>query len=214
MRSLKGSALCFGLLCVALLLVSCQAALMPAPTPTAVPPPPTAALDLDAPLKAWADAINKGDVDAALGLLADDPTWSAPMMGMAWVGGASGKERVRAAFDQLAGMEASLGVKDCQPQDDRMVCAVNVAEGCIVAFGEPDGLTGKLMFIYQPDSRAREVSITLDDPKLRDYTKFFAAEEAWVLQNRSEHSAKQYERSREGGSVAAKLCREYAETLK
>jgi ketosteroid isomerase-like protein len=215
MRYMKVSALCFGLLCVALLLVSCQAAPMAAPTPTAAPPPPTAAPDLVAPVEAWVDAINKGDVDAALELLADNALWSARYMlpGEVWKSG--GKEKVRRDFNYLVGMEVKSGIKDCQPQDDRVVCGLSMVDGCMVAFGAPDGLAAKLVFIYQPDGKVREVSFILDDPRLEDYTKFGIASDAWAVENRAEEHVKINPRqSWLGGSLDAKFCKEYAASLK
>jgi ketosteroid isomerase-like protein len=214
MRSLKSSAMSFGLLFVVLLLVSCQAVPTPAPTPTAVPPPPTAAPDLVAPVEAWVDAINKGDVDAALELLADNALWSARYTLNMDPYKSSGK-RVRRDFDYLVGMEAKSQVKNCQPQDDRVVCDWSLVDGCMVAFGAPDGLAGKLVFIYQPDGKVREVSLTLDDPRLGDYTKFGIRSDAWAALNRAEEHVKINPRqSRLGGSLEAKFCREYAESLK
>ena len=213
MRCMKVSALCFGLLCVALLLVSCQAAPMPAPTPTPVPPPPTAAPDLVAPVEAWVDAINKGDVDAALELLADNALFGAQYTSYEGAGSRdSGKEQVRPQFDYLVGLGMKSQLKDCQPQDDRVVCGLSVVWGCIAAFGAPDGLAAKLEFIYQPDGKVREVSFTLDDP---DYSRFLLASDAWGAENRAQEWAKLDPiDSWLGGSIQAKFCQEYAASLK
>ena len=60
----------FSVLLIAALLVACVApAVAPPPSPTPAPPTPTP--DLIAPVKAWVDAINKGDVDAALALITE-----------------------------------------------------------------------------------------------------------------------------------------------
>jgi len=215
MRSLKSSALSFGLLFVVLLLVSCQPAPTPAPTSTAVPPSPIAAADPVAPVKAWVDAINKGDVDAALELLADNAEYSAHYLANQSSRKFSGKEQVRPAFDYLVGMETKSQVKDCQPQDDRVVCSLSVVHACIAAFGAPDGLAAKLEFIYQSDGKAREVSFFLDDPRSEDYTRFVFASDAWGAENRAQEWAKLDPiDSWLGGSIQAKFCKEYAETLK
>jgi len=85
---------------------------------------------------------------------------------------------------------------------------------CIAAFGAPDGLAAKLVFIYQPDGKVREASFALDDPRLRDYERFWSLSEAWALENRTEERAGLNAQSREGGALVAKWCKEYAETLK
>jgi ketosteroid isomerase-like protein len=210
MRSLKSTALSPGLLFVALLLASCQAAPTPSPTPTAAP-------DLVAPVEAWVDAINKGDVNAALELLADNALWSAQYTSYEG-GGArdSGKEQVRPQFDYLVGLGMKSQLKDCQPQDDRVVCGLSVVYGCIAPFGAPDGLAAKLVFIYQPDGKVREISFSLlDDPRFEDYSRFLTASDAWAIENRAEEHAKLKPRGTGlGGSLEAKFCKEYAASLK
>ena len=166
-------------------------------------------------MEAWVDAINKGDVDAALELLADNALWSARYVLHWGAWKSSGKEQVRPQFDYLVGLGMKSQLKDCQPQDDRVVCGLSVVWGCIAPFGAPDGLAAKLVFIYQPDGKVREVSFTLDDPRWEDYSKFGIASDAWAAFNRAEEHAKINPRlSRLGGSLEAKFCREYAETLK
>ena len=200
------------------LLVIAGCAPAPTPTPTALPlapAPPTAAPDLVAPVEAWVDAINKGDVDAALELLADNAEYSAHYLANQSGRKFSGKEQVRPAFDYLVGMETKSQVKDCQPQDDRVVCSLSVVHACIAAFGAPDGLAAKLEFIYQSDGKAREVSFFLDDPRSEDYTRFVFASDAWGAENRAQEWAKLDPiDSWLGGSIQAKFCKEYAETLK
>jgi hypothetical protein len=190
---------------------------VPAAVPTPAPPtlaPPTPTPDLAAPAKAWADAMNKGDVDAALAVLADDVTW---------LGGhgmeepqATGKETLREQLDFLVGLESKYQIKDCQPQDGGMVCALSEANGCIAAFGAADGLTGQLEFVYQPDGKVREASLTIVDPRARDYDRFGTAADGWALVNRAEEWAKLTSETppKEDASTRAKLCREYAATKK
>jgi ketosteroid isomerase-like protein len=192
-----------------LVIAGCAPPAAPTPPPTSVPlapAPPTAAPDLIAPVKAWVDAINKGDVDAALEPLADNAQYSAHYRNF------GGKERVRSALDYLVVLETKSQVKDCRPQDDRVVCSLSVVDVCIAAFGAPDGLAGKLVFIYQPDGKVREVSFTLDDP---DYSRFLLASDAWGAENRAQEWAKLDPiDSWLGGSIQAKFCKEYAASLK
>ena len=73
---MKGQMLKLLVVTVAFLLIAgaCVPAATPPPTPTPVPPTPTP--DPAAPVQAWADAINSGDVDAALALFTDNVLYS------------------------------------------------------------------------------------------------------------------------------------------
>ena len=69
------------------------------------------------PVKAWVDALNSGDVDAALAPFADDVQYH-------FIFDAIRKENVRSVFDWLVGIEAKYKIVDCQqPQSDRVACA-------------------------------------------------------------------------------------------
>jgi hypothetical protein len=108
-----------------------------------------------------------------------------------------------------------LRLKDCELHADRVACDLSYVDGCTAAYGLPDGLTGKLESLQQPDSRIRELSlITQDDPRWGDFHKFLSACDGWALMNRAEDFAKVNPDSREGGSISRKLCEEYAESLK
>ena len=61
---------------VAFLLLAGACVPAPAPPPTPTPVPPTPTPDPAAPVKAWVDAMNSGDVDAALALFTDDLKFS------------------------------------------------------------------------------------------------------------------------------------------
>ena len=202
----------FVILVLAALLAGCVSpAVAPPPSPTPAPPTPTP--DLIAPVKAWADAINKGDVDAALALITEDGTWlGCHLCGEGTTG--SGKEQVRPGFDDLVGQETKLQVKECQPQGDRVACSLSVVNGCIVAFGAPDGLASKLVFIYQPDGKVREATFALDNPRKGDYQGFVNLSQAWAMENRAEEYAKMKLPSREGAVLEVKFCKEYAASLK
>jgi ketosteroid isomerase-like protein len=219
MRPLRLAALV--LVCMLVVAGCVPATTLPPPSstsapPTAVPPAPalpTPTPDLIAPVKAWADAINKGDVDAALALITEDATWlGCYSCGEGTTG--TGKEQVRPGFDDLVGQETKLQVKECQPQGDRVACSLSVVNGCIAAFGAPDGLPAKLVFIYQPDGKIREASFALDDPRKGDFQGFWNLSEAWALENRAEEYARMKLPSREGASLEVKFCKEYAASLK
>ena len=133
--------------CVCLLVVAgCAPAATPAPPPptaappTAVPPtpvpptpvPPTPPPDPVATVKAWVDAINKGDVDAAIALMTDDVQ---RLKGA--VNWRSGKNEVETTLGWTVGWEVKFQIEDCQRADDRVECAVSVVDACMAAFGAP-----------------------------------------------------------------------------
>jgi ketosteroid isomerase-like protein len=201
--------------CVCVLFTAgCVPAATPAPPqPTPLPPPtpvpPTPATDLVAPVKAWVDAINKGDVEAALAPFTDNVWWTASYRDTE-----AGKEHLRGLFESLAGIETKHQIGDCQPEGADVVCAFSIVDGCIAAYGAPDGLSAKLTFKFQPDGKIGETSMTADDPRWKDYLNFYGAETAWAVKNHAEEVAKAEEGGREGGATVAKLCQEYAESLK
>ena len=209
MRPLRLAALV--LVCMLVVAGCVPATMVPPPSPTSAPPTPTP--DLIAPVKAWADAINKGDVDAALALITEDASWfGCYTCGEGTTG--TGKEQVRPGFDDLVGFETKLQVKECQPQGDRVACSLSMVNGCNAAFGAPDGLAAKLVFIYQPDGKVREAKFEVNDPRKGDYLRFYNLSQAWALENRAEEYAKIKIPSREGASLQVKFCKEYAASLK
>ena len=209
MRPLRLAALV--LVCMLVVAGCVPATTVPPPSPTSAPPTPTP--DLIAPVKAWADAINKGDVDAALALITEDASWfGCYACGEGTTG--TGKEQVRPGFDDLVGFETKLQVKECQPQGDRVACSLSMVNGCNAAFGAPDGLAAKLVFIYQPDGKVREAKFEVNDPRKGDYLRFWNLSQAWALENRAEEYAKIKIPSREGASLQVKFCKEYAASLK
>jgi len=133
-------------------------------------PVATPTRDPAAPVKAWVDAMNKGDVDSALALLADDATLLGGAMPRA-----KGKNVVGLSLDYLAGLKTKLNLGDCQPQADRVVCGLSRVDDCIAAFGATDGLTGKLEFIYRPDGKVRQASLILDDSRSPEYDRWHGA---------------------------------------
>jgi hypothetical protein len=148
---------------VALVLVCVMGVAGCAPAATLAPPtpvPPTPAADLVAPLKAWVDGMNKGDVDVALAPLADDVTWGG------WVYPAGGKPDVRRIFELMAGIGTKLGTPDCQPQAGRVACTLTVGDGCMAAYGLADGVNATLEFVYGPDGKVRQGSLDVTgDPR-------------------------------------------------
>jgi ketosteroid isomerase-like protein len=208
-------------LCVLVAAGCVPAALPPQPSPTPVlptsippiPAPPTAAppapaMDLVAPVKAYVAALNAGDVDGVLALVTDDVSWFE-------LGGdhASGKEQLRTLLDWWVTLEAKHQITDCQPQADRVACRLSSVEACTAAFGATEGWPLKLVLVYGPDGKIQQVFSTKDGPQWNDLPKWWVGRNAWASANRPAELAKSTERTKEGGLIDARLCKDYAASL-
>ncbi len=184
----------------------------PTPTPeppTATPLPPTPALDAVAPVKAWVEAINRGDVDAALALFTDRVRY-------VFVFDAMGKEQLRGVFDWLVGIESKFVIDNCeQPQNGQAVCTFTYVDGgCLPAYGANAGLAMKGTYSLAEDGKIRMVLGATEGAGWDDYWKWAEAAQAWQKANRPEEAATVDSGGKAGGAVQIKLCKEYAESLK
>jgi hypothetical protein len=169
--------------------------------------PPTPAADPVSTVKAWMDAMNAGEVDAALAPFTDD----APVTGVLQ---ATGKEALRGAFGYVIGMENRFGVPDCDPVGAGLVCTFTVADSCIAGFGATDGLGVKGTFDIQQDGKIRKAQLMSDGEGWAEYALWDVKFKAWARTNRAEEVAKYTYETFTGAPILAKLCKEYAETLK
>jgi putative intracellular protease/amidase len=206
---MKGQMLKLLVVTVAFLLIAgaCVPAATPPPTPTPVPPSPTP--DPAAPVQAWVDALNSGDVDAALVPFTDDVKFSV------FEYYASNKDGLRGIFDWLAGLETKYQIKECQTKEDRVVCTMPVSDACIAGYDPVDGLMTTMTFVLTQDGKIAQANGRLDG--FGDYyTKWILPAMFWMWVNRAEELAKAESTSdgREAGAINAKLCREYGESLK
>ena len=206
---MKGQWLELFVVTVAILLLvgACVPAATPPSTPTPIPPSPTP--DPAAPVQAWVDALNSGDVDAALAPFADDVQYH-------FIFDAIRKEHVRSVFDWLVGIEAKYKIVDCQqPQSDRVECAFTVSDGCIIPYGAVDSLAVKGVYVVGDDGKIKQVTGATEGVEWDNYWKYGDAVLAWQKANRAEEAFKvENSPPKEGGAVQIKLCKEYAESLK
>jgi 7,8-dihydropterin-6-yl-methyl-4-(beta-D-ribofuranosyl)aminobenzene 5'-phosphate synthase len=183
-------------------------AALPAPAST---PLPTAAATGDAGdpatiVKAYYAALNSGDVDAALAFFTDDVKFRGENY-------ATGKEMLRGVFDWLVGTEVKHGPPDCQSQNDRVVCAFSIDDACIAASGATDGLPAQGEYLLQPDGKIREASESLGGAGWDAYIEWDNSFQGWAMLNRAEEW-RGFGHSKEFAPRLAKLCKEYAESLK
>ena len=157
-------------------------------------------------IQAYYAALNSGDVDAALALLTDDVKFRGENY-------ATGKETLRWVFDWLAGTEVKHGPPDCQSQDDRVVCAFTIGDACIAASGATDGLPAQGEYLIRPDGKIREATESLGGAGWDDYIEWDNSFQGWAMLNRAEEW-RGSGHSKEFAPRLAKLCKEYAESLK
>ena len=180
--------------------------------PTDTPVPPVAESDPVAVVQAWVEALNSGDVDAALDLFTDDGKYLAFYT-------AYGKDQMRWVFNWLAGLDTKYEIVECVPNENRVSCTMRVVDGCIAAFGATDGFFAKMNFAAQQNSKITEVSGGLEDARANDYFgEFQSIATSWMRANYPEALIKvdaiQDENPREAGALQIKLCRDYETAVK
>ena len=155
---MKGQMLKLFVVVTVCLSIAVGACMAPPPPPAPTPVPPTPTPDPAAPVQAWVDALNSGDVDAALAFFTDNVLYDFVFI-------AGGKESLRMVFDWLVGIESQYRIQDCQqPQSDRVACTFTVVDGCIAAYGATGGLPLKGVFIFREDGKIKNVTGTRKAP--------------------------------------------------
>jgi hypothetical protein len=198
-------------LLIAALLAAC-AAPAAAPTATPVPPtaapvPPTAESYPVAVVQAWVEALNSGDMDAALELFAEDSRYRMHYT-------ANDKNELRWVFTWLTGLETEFEILDCQPQDNRADCSLTVSDGCIAISASPT-LPIKSTFTVQ-DGKIKEVTGSGTGPEWSAYWNFVPVVQSWERVFRPGDYAfyTKNEGTFDAAQVAIKLCRDYENVVK
>lgn len=153
---------------------------------------------------ALVDAINNGDVDAALAVFTDNPNFRL------YDDKAVGREEVRALLDWMAGKEARLRIAGCEWVGTGIQCVLSVADGCMEAYGAAGGLPGKMTFYSLEDGTLRQVLGFVEVTERKAYEEWLEAEAAWASADRADEFAQAEGYSKGAGEMAVKLCREYA----
>jgi ketosteroid isomerase-like protein len=170
----------------------------------------TAPHDPTAIVQIWLDAINDGDLDAAMAFMTPD----------AVIPGTGAPSRpARNVVDWWIDMESHFGAPDCQQADDQLVCDFMMTNhGCTVASGYTVGDSMRYTFDMQDGKihRLDKVSIASVGNDVSNYYKWLEEEMAWANTNHAEELAGiDWDGfSTGGGDIVVKLCQEYAETLK
>ena len=206
-------AMCSVLLMAALLAACAAPAAAPAPpADTPVPPvdtpvPPPAESDPVAVVQSWVEAINSGDVDAALDLFTEDSRYRMHYT-------ANNKDELRWVFTWLTGLETEFEILNCRPQDDKADCSLTVTDGCIAISASPT-LPVKSTFTVQ-DGKIKEAAGSGTGPEWSAYWSFVPVVQSWERVFRPEDYAflSKNEGTYDAAKVAIKLCRDYENVVK
>jgi hypothetical protein len=95
-----------------------------------------------------------------------------------WDDEATGADQMRSMFDWLAGKETQYQIADCVWDGFGVACSMSVVDGCIAAFGAPDGLPGTMSFYPLEDGTLRRVVGLLDLSGRQSYGDWLEAEAA------------------------------------
>jgi hypothetical protein len=87
---------------------------------------------------------------------------------------------------------------------------MSVVDGCIAAFGAPEGLPGKITLYSLEDGTLTNAFAVLPVAERKAYGDWLDAETAWASANRADELAQAEGYSRAAGEMAVKLCQEYA----
>lgn len=204
------------------LLAACAAPATAPPTPTPTPVPPTATPEPPTPtlvppaaaapeqlavIQAWADAIYRDNVDAALAQFTDDGSYKGGYSS------AIGQTLLRRLFDLFASLELKQENFDCQPQDGAVVCNYTVLHGCMAASGS-EGLPMTATFTFQDGKIKSATESKWTGPEWDAYWKFEDAFFSWISVLRPEEKAQLQEFTVEGNRLFVKFCREYGNVVK
>lgn len=159
---------------------------------------------ITASAQALVDAINSGDVDAAVAHFTDDAKVT--------LGSdkAAGKDQLSSLFSWLAGKETQVQITDCVWQGDKLVCTMSVVDGCMAASGASEGLPGMMTFNLLEDGALGSLVGVPRFTERKAYETWLEAEAAWASANRAEELAQAEGYSKAAGEMAVTLCQEYA----
>jgi ketosteroid isomerase-like protein len=117
---------------------------------------------------AWFDALNAGDVDAALSYLADDAVVVMVPPGTPGDDGIfTGKEEVRGWYEGLVGAKGVATLRDCQVEGESVTCIDTYTDDGLQAMGV-DSIEGELALIVR-DGKIQSYTFTMSPESLAKF---------------------------------------------
>ena len=174
----------------------------PAPTPAPSSSAPTGALL--AVVKAYQDAANRGDVDAAVALFADQ---AIVMM----LGGAVGRDEIRGVEEWQAGLNHRLEFTDCKTAGNTVTCKGFLTDDCAKAVGGLGVRFDEVTFTIN-DGKIQKVYGSASDVDSTRNDENGSLMIAWAQSNRPEDYAKSINPTtaghltRQNGQLLLRMC--------
>src|SRR3990172_7293532 len=152
------------LLFVAILLTACGPAATP--QPTAIPPtaPPLSPQDI---ADSWQEALNKGDIDAALSYLAEDATVNIVPPGPDGDGVYTGHAEIRGWYETLTAGKGITTLSNCKVDGETITCLDTYADEGLKSLGV-DFIEGEWVAVIN-DGRIQSYTFTMTPESLAKF---------------------------------------------
>jgi hypothetical protein len=115
-------------------------------------------------INAWVEALNAGDIDAALSYLADDAVVQIVPPAPGTSGVFTGKGEVRGWYETVVGQNGLTALSDCQVDGETVTCVNTYAEDSFRSLGI-DTVVGEWVAVVQ-EGKLQSYTFTMSDESL------------------------------------------------
>jgi hypothetical protein len=115
-------------------------------------------------INSWVEALNAGDIDAALSYLADDAVVQILPPAPGTSGVFSGKGEIRGWYETVVGQHGMTTLSDCQVDGETVTCVNTYAEDSFRSLGI-DSVVGEWVAVVQ-DGKLQSYTFTMSDESL------------------------------------------------
>ena len=115
-------------------------------------------------IRAWVEALNAGEIDAALSYLADDAVVQIVPPAPGTSGIFTGKDEVRGWYETVVGQNGVTVLTDCQVAGETVTCVNTYAEDSFRALGI-DSVVGEWVAVVR-DGKLQSYTFTMSDESL------------------------------------------------
>jgi len=115
-------------------------------------------------INAWVEALNAGDIDAALSHLADDAVVQIVPPAPGTSGIFTGKGEVRGWYETIVGQNGVTALSDCQVDGETVTCVNNYAEDSFRSLGI-DTVVGEWVAVVR-EGKLQSYTFTMSDESL------------------------------------------------
>jgi len=115
-------------------------------------------------INAWVEALNVGDIDAALSYLADDAVVQILPPAPGTSGVFTGKEEIRGWYETVVGQHGVTTLSDCQVDGESVTCVNTYAEDSFRSLGI-DSVVAEWVAVVR-DGKLQSYTFTMSDESL------------------------------------------------